>query len=711
MPDKDTKDEFLLRHKSEEKIARHEYDVFLCYNEEDQHIVEAIGNQLMNRGIAPWLDKWEVRPGMSWHLQVEEQIEYIKSAAVFVGQGGTGPWLQVIIRAFLREFVERGCPVIPVHITKASGKPKLPIFLRDMQWVDFGDHDSEDDSLDRLIFGITGKRLKPRQPVHETETRRSLHVLVASLRESPIAISAMYDLLTQKEGLTLDRVVVLCPKGEDVERSYRLLRDALINECELKRIILPFEDVNSWTNAYLFLKELYTLLNTCQVGGDSIYLSLTGSDKSIEALMVSITSFFSCVKHLYHVMDSDEEHFLSINDLELDMAPLDRKSAMHPDLERLVLVDIPLESRQQIDQQSISRLLTATEDDLARMQNEAVEKFAFVQAIAEEGKILEALVTEQVMEQFRKMYQQDRDAARLVRACLERMQYTTELGNLQPDSLLYKPAMPAKSIPVELHSFTSFRTPVHPIFYTRPKDIYTALDNEVEQVVICELDSGKEMGYRSLQEIVRLPGFSIKAAYPLKKLPSVPESVLIVPLDKTSMVATQLYTLIKYQEGHYIRTVILVYPAQVTGIVEGVNLIRKALREEAKIPCTHVRVLGLKDIDSPEACQSYRAVLEKVIDEARKAHPGCIIDLALSGEQEGMIAMTTFVAQKKHVPYVYHMMSTDEKWSYDIDESMSVESLNGESGMKRNDRLFLRAYEKEGVYTKLALFKVPIFST
>ncbi|MGB5636767.1 MAG: TIR domain-containing protein [Waterburya sp.] len=134
-----------------------EFDVFLCHNSQDKPEVIEIALQLQQRGLKPWLDAWELPPGQSWQELLEEQIEQVKSAAVFVGSSGLGPWQEREMRAFLSEFVDRGCPVIPVLLEQAPQKPKLPIFLKALTWVDF--RHAESNPLKRLIWGITG--IKP----------------------------------------------------------------------------------------------------------------------------------------------------------------------------------------------------------------------------------------------------------------------------------------------------------------------------------------------------------------------------------------------------------------------------------------------------------------------------------------------------------------------------------------------------------------------
>lgn len=133
-----------------------DFDAFLCYHNIDKHDVRQIGEQLKDEGYLPWLDEWELMPGRPWQPLLEKQIRQIKSAVVFVGKNGIGPWQQQEINAFLREFVRRGCPVIPVLLANASKKPKLPLFLEGMVWVDFRKQDPN--PMEQLIWGITGKR-------------------------------------------------------------------------------------------------------------------------------------------------------------------------------------------------------------------------------------------------------------------------------------------------------------------------------------------------------------------------------------------------------------------------------------------------------------------------------------------------------------------------------------------------------------------------
>ena len=138
-----------------QKAKDEEFDVFLCHNSHDKPQVKEIARQLRAQGLKPWLDEWQLRPGLPWQRTLEAQIEQIKSAAVFVGKNGRGPWQDMELEAFIREFISRNCPVIPVVLADAPDKPQLPIFLRGMTWVDF--RKQNPDPMKQLIWGIEGK--------------------------------------------------------------------------------------------------------------------------------------------------------------------------------------------------------------------------------------------------------------------------------------------------------------------------------------------------------------------------------------------------------------------------------------------------------------------------------------------------------------------------------------------------------------------------
>ena len=139
-----------------EERATGTFDVFLCHNGEDKSAVIEIAERLRERGIRVWLDAWEIRPGELWQMVLEAAIEQIKSAAVFVGKSGTGPWQNLEIRGFIQNFVSKGKPIIPVLLPDCLSDPAVPGFLSLFHRVDF--RQSEPDPFEQLVWGITETR-------------------------------------------------------------------------------------------------------------------------------------------------------------------------------------------------------------------------------------------------------------------------------------------------------------------------------------------------------------------------------------------------------------------------------------------------------------------------------------------------------------------------------------------------------------------------
>jgi TIR domain-containing protein len=136
-----------------------QFDVFLCYNSNDRARVRQVAADLRARGVRSWMDEEQLRPGLPWQRVLESMISRIHSAAVFVGANGTGPWQVIEIDSYLREFVRRSCPVIPVILEDAPTVPDIPIFLSGMTWVDF--RANKVTAIDRLLWGIRGTVSRP----------------------------------------------------------------------------------------------------------------------------------------------------------------------------------------------------------------------------------------------------------------------------------------------------------------------------------------------------------------------------------------------------------------------------------------------------------------------------------------------------------------------------------------------------------------------
>ncbi|MFO1428622.1 MAG: SUMF1/EgtB/PvdO family nonheme iron enzyme [Candidatus Competibacteraceae bacterium] len=138
------------------------FDVFISHNSKDKPTVRQLAEALQRRGLRVWLDEWELVPGHPWQEALEEIIRTTRSAAVLVGKDGIGPWEVPEMRGCLSQFIKRRLPVIPVLLPDALGQPDLPLFLEGFTWVDLRTGGLNEANLDRLEWGITGRKPVPR---------------------------------------------------------------------------------------------------------------------------------------------------------------------------------------------------------------------------------------------------------------------------------------------------------------------------------------------------------------------------------------------------------------------------------------------------------------------------------------------------------------------------------------------------------------------
>lgn len=137
------------------------YDVFLSHNSADKPAVEQLARRLLDAGIQPWLDTWNLIPGDPWQEGLEEALDTCATCAVFMGPSGVGPWHNEELRVALDRRARdrtRTFRVIPVLLPGANpADPNtLPRFLSRMTWVDFRSGLDDANAFSRLLAGIRG---------------------------------------------------------------------------------------------------------------------------------------------------------------------------------------------------------------------------------------------------------------------------------------------------------------------------------------------------------------------------------------------------------------------------------------------------------------------------------------------------------------------------------------------------------------------------
>lgn len=133
------------------------HDVFVSYHSGDGKWVDALVADLKGRDISVWLDRDQIRPGDLFIKTLEDALAAVRCVVVIISPGSLqSTWVQEEFHRALTLINTRGGDrrLIPVLIDDAEP----PGFLANRSWVDFRDRAKRPESLDNLIFGITGKK-------------------------------------------------------------------------------------------------------------------------------------------------------------------------------------------------------------------------------------------------------------------------------------------------------------------------------------------------------------------------------------------------------------------------------------------------------------------------------------------------------------------------------------------------------------------------
>lgn len=148
---------------------RKKFDVFLSYSSKDRTWVNYLKEALQGPGLQVWLDHDEIRPGDIFRDALERGLEESKAVALIVSpEAIESGWVEEeYSRALsLAQGKQPPLQLIPVILRDAE----LPGFLATRQWVDFREESLFTQSLEQLIWGITGKR-----PIANAAQREDKH--------------------------------------------------------------------------------------------------------------------------------------------------------------------------------------------------------------------------------------------------------------------------------------------------------------------------------------------------------------------------------------------------------------------------------------------------------------------------------------------------------------------------------------------------------
>jgi GUN4-like/TIR domain len=131
--------------------------VFLAHNSQDKPQVKIIADKLNQKGIKTWLDEEQIPPGVSFQEYIQQAIKDIDCALIFIGKKGVGRWQEYEIRSFFTKLVESRIPVIPILLPGVHKIPDYLVFLNEINYVKFSDDIRDQNTINKIVWGITGK--------------------------------------------------------------------------------------------------------------------------------------------------------------------------------------------------------------------------------------------------------------------------------------------------------------------------------------------------------------------------------------------------------------------------------------------------------------------------------------------------------------------------------------------------------------------------
>jgi hypothetical protein len=149
--------------------ARRRFDVVLSYNRRDGQFVERIAERLKRERLEPWLDAWQLVPGVDWKRGLADSLAASGSCAVFVSVADPGAWQnQEVSLALDRAAAD---PEFRLFLVLLPGLPdpydpaELQAFLSLRTWVDYREGLDDERAYHALVCAIRGLPLGPSVPL------------------------------------------------------------------------------------------------------------------------------------------------------------------------------------------------------------------------------------------------------------------------------------------------------------------------------------------------------------------------------------------------------------------------------------------------------------------------------------------------------------------------------------------------------------------
>ncbi|OQY01109.1 MAG: hypothetical protein B6I26_05800 [Desulfobacteraceae bacterium 4572_130] len=218
-------------------------NIFISYSRYDTKFVDKLSNDLRQKGIDVWIDRENILPGEMWQKQIGIGLN-MASALIFVISRHSiqSQWMLHEVTNFL----SKNKKIFPILIDDVDAS-KLPIFLSNIQWVDFKKSYSKGFNL--LLSGLGVSEKDTFIPIPSKIKKSKGYVFLSYVEEDSDFISSLKNFLKEHKYSYWDY--------EESDRDYHsqlfLELESVIIEASATLSVLS-ED---WKRSHWTIKEFF----------------------------------------------------------------------------------------------------------------------------------------------------------------------------------------------------------------------------------------------------------------------------------------------------------------------------------------------------------------------------------------------------------------------------------------------------------------------
>jgi hypothetical protein len=109
------------------------HDVFISYSSQDKTVADAVCATLENRNVRCWIAPRDIPPGESWAGALINAINSSRILVLVLSEGSNNS-VQVVRE--VGEAVEKGIPILPLHIEDVEPSREMRYYIESLHWLD-----------------------------------------------------------------------------------------------------------------------------------------------------------------------------------------------------------------------------------------------------------------------------------------------------------------------------------------------------------------------------------------------------------------------------------------------------------------------------------------------------------------------------------------------------------------------------------------------